>query len=279
MEQLVKVQCLKHIYPDQTQVDLCGLDFVVPRGKRVVVLGGNGAGKTTLLFHVLGFLSPVEGRVEVDGRRPDKHFKETRKIMGAVFQNVEEQIIGPSVFDDIAFTLRNEGRPEQEIKERVKWVASALKINNLLDKIPHYLSGGQKKKVALAGAVVHRPQLLVLDEPFESLDPQAKEEIILFLNRLNLKNKTTLLIATHEIDAVPEIADLVYIINRGRILAKGSPQEVFARVDDLLQAGLKPPVLTELFARLRRQGIGVKIPQSMEEAERQLIRLLSDPKS
>ncbi|NLC12125.1 MAG: ATP-binding cassette domain-containing protein [Firmicutes bacterium] len=279
MEQLVKVQCLKHIYPDQTQVDLCGLDFVVPRGKRVVVLGGNGAGKTTLLFHVLGFLSPVEGRVEVDGRRPDKHFKETRKIMGVVFQNVEEQIIGPSVFDDIAFTLRNEGRPEQEIKERVKWVASALKINNLLDKIPHYLSGGQKKKVALAGAVVHRPQLLVLDEPFESLDPQAKEEIILFLNRLNLKNKTTLLIATHEIDAVPEIADLVYIINRGRILAKGSPQEVFARVDDLLQAGLKPPVLTELFARLRRQGIGVKIPQSMEEAERQLIRLLSDPKS
>ena len=273
MKPMVRVQCIKHIYPDQTQVDLCGLDFVVPEGKRVAVLGGNGTGKTTLLFHVLGFLSPLEGRVEVMGLKPDQYFHRIRKKIGAIFQNVDEQIIGPRVFDDIAFSLRSEGWPEKEIEARVLCVARSIGIESILNKMPHYLSGGQKKKVALAGAVVLNPQLLILDEPFESLDPEAKKEIILFLNKLNEKNKLTIITATHDIDVVPQIADLVYVINHGRILTTGSPAEVFAQVEELRLAGLKTPVLSELFKRLQDRGFRVKIPENLDEAERQILRL------
>ena len=108
MEHLIKVKCIRHVYPDKTEVDICGLDFVVRPGERVVILGPNGAGKTTLLSHILGLLSPVEGQVEVMGMKPDKDFNKVRKHIGIVFQNVDEQIIGPTVFDDIAY-LRNEG--------------------------------------------------------------------------------------------------------------------------------------------------------------------------
>ena len=119
MEHLIKVHCLRHIYPDKTEVNICGLDFVVKPGERVVVLGPNGAGKTTLLSHILGLLKPVEGQVEVLGMQPHKHFNQVRKHIGVVFQNVDEQIIGPRVLDDIAFSLRNEGFSRQQVEEKV----------------------------------------------------------------------------------------------------------------------------------------------------------------
>lgn len=125
MEHLIKVHCLRHIYPDKTEVNICGLDFVVKPGERVVVLGPNGAGKTTLLSHILGLLKPVEGQVEVLGMQPHKHFNQVRKHIGVVFQNVDEQIIGPRVLDDIAFSLRNEGFSRQQVEEKVGEMADA----------------------------------------------------------------------------------------------------------------------------------------------------------
>jgi cobalt/nickel transport system ATP-binding protein len=185
MEHLIKVHCLRHVYPDKTEVNICGLDFVVNPGERVVILGPNGAGKTTLLSHILGLLAPVEGQVEVMGMQPHKQFNKVRKHIGVVFQNVEEQIIGPRVYDDIAFSLRNEGFDRKQVEERVESIASILGIEAILDKIPHYLSGGQKKKVALAGAISMLPEILILDEPFNGLDPKSKDEMIALLNRLN----------------------------------------------------------------------------------------------
>ncbi|HHY82689.1 MAG TPA: ATP-binding cassette domain-containing protein [Clostridiales bacterium] len=275
MDHLIKVQCIRHVYPDKTEVSLCGLDFVVNPGDRVVILGPNGAGKTTLLSHILGLLSPVEGHVEVMGMRPDKYFHIIRKHIGIVFQNVDEQIIGPRVYDDIAFSLRNERKTRQEVDERVHEVAELLELNDILDKIPHYLSGGQKKKVALAGAISMMPDILILDEPFDGLDPKSKAEMIALLNRLNKENGITLVITTHDINIVPQIADLIYVINNGQIVTKGSPREVFGQVDLLREANLEPPILMDLFDRLHKKGFQLEMPNNMEDAVEQLEKLMN----
>ncbi|MBM7614109.1 energy-coupling factor ABC transporter ATP-binding protein [Alkaliphilus hydrothermalis] len=279
MEPIIKVKCLKHVYPDQTEVNICGLDFVVNPGERIVILGPNGAGKTTLLAHILGLLSPVDGTVEVMGLRPDKNFNTIRRNIGVVFQNVDEQIIGPRVYDDIAFTLRNERVDKKEIDERVRNVAGSLQIEDLLEKIPHYLSGGQKKKVALAGAMIMMPKILIMDEPFDALDPKSKTEMVELLNHLCHNHGVTLLITTHDINIVPEIADKVYVLNDGRVSAYGSPQEVFRNVEVMKAAHLQPPILTELFTGLKNKGYNVDIPNNVEEAEEFLIRLLSNHKN
>nr|WP_207754289.1 ATP-binding cassette domain-containing protein [Caldicoprobacter guelmensis] len=273
---MVEVKCIRHIYPDNTQVALCGLDFVVKAGERVAILGPNGAGKTTLLLHILGLLAPVEGSVKVMGLEPHKHFRQVRRYIGVVFQNVDEQIIGPTVYDDIAFTPRNERLTREEVERRVMAVAKKIGIEDILYKIPHYLSGGQKKKVALAGAIVMSPRLLILDEPFDGLDPASKKEIMDLLNHLNRENGTTLIITTHDVNIVPYIADTVYVIYDGKIVAKGSPSEVFVRKDVLEEAHLESPILVELFSSLKEKGYGVSIPVTLEEAKRQLYMLLED---
>ncbi|MEW6624550.1 MAG: ATP-binding cassette domain-containing protein [Bacillota bacterium] len=278
MEPLVKVHCLKHTYPDRTQVNLCGLDFVVHEGQRAVVLGSNGAGKTTLLSHILGLLSPTEGTVEVMGMRPDKNFSEIRKKIGVVFQNVDEQIIGPRVYDDIAFTLRNERLPRDEIEQRVHLVAEKLGIENLLEKIPHYLSGGQKKKVGLAGAIVRLPKLLIMDEPFDFLDPKSKYEMVDLLNHLNREHGITMILTTHNINLVPSIADIIYVISDGKIINRGTPEEVFCHLEAIKMANIEPPLLTELFLHLRKRGYNVKMPWTMGEAVDELLALLNQEK-
>jgi cobalt/nickel transport system ATP-binding protein len=274
MEPIVKVQCLKHIYPDKTEVNLCGLDFIVEKGQKVVVLGANGSGKTTLLAHILGLLSPVEGVVEVVGKHPHKEFNTVRKHLGVVFQNVDEQIIGPTVYDDIAFTARNERLPKSEVDERVHSMAKTLKIEALLNKIPHYLSGGQKKKVALAGAMVMTPDLLILDEPFDALDPKSKWEMVEFLNHINEEKGTSLIITTHDINVVPHIADVVYVINEGVFSTKGSCEEVFSKVELLKKANLEAPLFIDLFLRLRQKGYAMKIPTTVDEAEEEILKVL-----
>ncbi|QUH24811.1 energy-coupling factor ABC transporter ATP-binding protein [Serpentinicella alkaliphila] len=274
MEPLIKVQCLKHIYPDKTEVNLCGLDFIVKPGERVVVLGPNGSGKTTLISHILGLLSPVEGTVEVLGLSPDKNFNKIRKEIGVVFQNVDEQIIGPRVYDDIAFTPRNEGLKKDEVERIVSSAANMLNIEHLLNKIPHYLSGGQKKKVALAGALATMPQILIMDEPFDALDPKSKKEMVNLLNKLNKEKNITLILTTHDIDVVPQLADTIYVINHGNIVMKGTPEEVFSNVDVLRCANLEPPILAELFSRLCNNGFKTNIPKEIDEAEKLLMMLL-----
>jgi cobalt/nickel transport system ATP-binding protein len=276
MEPLVQVSCIKHIYPDNTEVALCGLDFIVQPGDRVVVLGPNGAGKTTLLSHILGLLSPVEGTVKVMGLRPDKHFRTIRRNVGVVFQNPDEQIIGPTVYDDIAFTPRNERMSKKEVDERVTAIARIVGIEPILNKIPHYLSGGQKKKVALAGAIAMEPKLLILDEPFDGLDPGSKNEMIRLLNQLNRDRGTTLIITTHDVNLVPYIADMVYVLYDGKVVTRGNPYEVFIRGDILESAKLEPPILIELFLRLKEKGYDIQIPTTLEAAEHQLDILLEN---
>jgi cobalt/nickel transport system ATP-binding protein len=251
-ETIVRVSCVKHSYEDGTRVDLCGLEFTADRGSRVAILGPNGAGKTTMLFHILGLLAPQEGAVEVFGVDPSSRWPEIRRRIGIVLQNVDEQIISPTVYDDVAFSPRQYGLPEAEVRAMAESALALLGIEHLASRVPHNLSGGEKRKVALAGALVMRPELLVLDEPFEGLDPTSRESLIELLRTLAEERGITIVMSTHDIDTVPEFADYAYVLQPGgQIVLRGTPAEVFARVDLMAAGNIRPPVLAELFARLR----------------------------
>ncbi|HDP70392.1 MAG TPA: energy-coupling factor ABC transporter ATP-binding protein [Actinobacteria bacterium] len=278
MKEIVKVRCLKHIYPDATEVNICGLDFVVREGEKVAILGPNGSGKTTLLAHIIGLLEATEGEIEVFGKVPTEEFDEIIRNIGVVFQNADEQIIGPTVEDDIAFTLRNRGVSSGEVEKKVDAIMELLGITELRNKIPHYLSGGEKKKVVLAGALVTNPSLLVLDEPFEGLDPKTKAEIIQLLLEVNAEYKSALVVTTHEVNLVPRIADVVYVLNQGNIIARGTPRDIFLNHSVLRQASLQPPDFLVLFSALKKRGLNVGVPSTVEEAIDILAELLCENK-
>jgi cobalt/nickel transport system ATP-binding protein len=231
-EPAVSVRCVRHVYGDRTEVDICGLDFEIRAAERVAVLGPNGCGKTTLLKHILGMLEPVEGEVRVFGANPAREFDRLVGRIGVVLQNVDEQILGPTVFDDVAFTPRNLGMPGEEVDRRVAEVLAALGIERLAGKVVHYISGGEKKLVALAGALVTSPELLVLDEPLDWLDPRARERVISHLRGLNEEWGTTLVFATHEVAAARELATRAYLMKAGGELgAAGTVPTLLERAD------------------------------------------------
>ncbi|HOK70404.1 MAG TPA: energy-coupling factor ABC transporter ATP-binding protein [Bacillota bacterium] len=270
-EIIAEIKCLRHVYPDQTEVDLCGLDFSVRRGQRVAVLGANGSGKSTLIFHLLGLLAPVDGKVSVFGLSPSKQFKEMRNRVGVVLQNVDDQIIGPTVWDDVTFTPRALGWPRDEIEAKGKAILNRLGIWHLRRKVPHYLSGGEKRKVALAGALITEPELLIMDEPFTGLDPRSRTELASLLAQLHAESGITYIVSTHEIDYVPAIADWVYVLaGQGKMALSGTPEEVFAQTDALRDAGIEPPVLADLFESLKKRGWDVSVPLTVDQALEEL---------
>lgn len=240
MTEIVKVHCLKHTYVDQTVVDICGLDFIVNQGEKVAILGPNGCGKTTLLKHILGMLRPQEGLVEVFGNDPAKGFDQIREKIGVVLQDVEEQIIGPTVYDDILFAPLNYGYNLKEATFKADNIIEKLGIKHLVGRIPHYLSGGEKKKVALAGAMVLEPELLIMDEPFSNLDIKSQDELIEIIHLFGSDFNSTFIISLHDINLVEKIADTLYLMGQGGQLSqKGKPKEILANDALLVKYNLK----------------------------------------
>ena len=273
-EPVVRVSCLKHIYPDTTEIHMCGLDFVVNRGERVVVLGGNGSGKTTLLYHILGLLSPDEGKVTVFGINPADKYSTVRERIGVLLQNVDDQILSPTVWDDVSFSPRNFGYGKEETSRMVEGILSELGIGHLRDKICHYLSGGEKRKVALAGALVLRPELLILDEPFEGLDNRSRAELVTLLNKFNGLGMT-IMMSTHDLNLVAAFADRVYVLAQGNgVITAGTPSDIFLQADALRASNIDPPLLTELFLKLRERGVAVDVPIHLDQAVNDLVRLV-----
>ncbi len=267
MEEIVRVGNLRFTYPDGTKLHFHGLNFVVHRGERVVILGPNGSGKSTLLFHLLGLFMASEGTISVFGVDPSKDYPKIRERIGVLLQNVENQIIAPTVWDDISFSPRNYGYKKEDVKRLVEDIIEKLDISHLRDKVPHYLSGGEKTKVGLAGALVTKPGLLILDEPFEGLDPTCRMDLIGLLNRVSRENETALIISTHSIDIVPLIADTVYLMAMGgEIVGRGSPKEIFTQLELLSKCHIEPPVLGALFFELRKYGINLDLSLTVEEA-------------
>lgn len=267
MSEIIRVSNLHFEYNDGARIKYEGMDFVVNSGDKIVILGPIGSGKSTLLKHLLGLLKSDEGLISVFGINPAKEYKKIRSRIGALMQNVDQQIIAPSVWDDILFSPRNFGMNEEDAVKRVNHLMERLDISHLKNKVPHYLSGGEKTKVGIAGAIAHKPELLILDEPFEGLDPVCRNDLIELLNEINRDEGISIIISTHNINVVPLIADKVYIIAEGgRIVAGGTPDEIFQKVDMLRKCHIEPPVLSSLFQELKKHNINLEATFDIKKA-------------
>ncbi|OGP89004.1 MAG: hypothetical protein A2156_04995 [Deltaproteobacteria bacterium RBG_16_48_10] len=266
-ERVVELDCITHVYPDMTKVQICGLEFIVNRGERVGILGANGCGKTTLIKHLLGILMPKEGSVRVFGLDPVNEYSKIRERIGVVMQDIDEQILGPTVYDDILFAPLNYGISKDRAEAMAKDVIERLNIESLQGKIVHYLSGGEKKKVALAGALVMAPDLLILDEPFTGLDPKSRRDLIKTLNDLNKERGITLIMTLHEVELVSEVTDILYLMHgHGDLSERGTPGEIFGRFRDLEHYNLDEPALVKLFKGLKKEGLDFGDPLRVDEA-------------
>mgnify|MGYP005839288333 CR=1 FL=1 len=265
-ERIIEVDCITHVYPDMTKVQICGLDFIVNWGERVGILGANGCGKTTLIKHLLGVLIPKDGSVRVFGVDPGKEYSRVRQRIGVVMQDVDEQILGPTVYDDILFAPLNYGMGRAKAEVLAKAVIERLNIESLQGKIVHYLSGGEKKKVALAGALVLEPDLLILDEPFTELDPKSRRDLIQILNELNREKGITIIMTLHEVELVSEVTDVLYLMHgHGDLSERGRPDQIFGKFKDLEIFNLEEPTLTKLFKVLKKQGLDFGDPLRIDE--------------
>ena len=254
---------------------LQGVSLEIPEGQYLAVIGPNGCGKTTLVKHFNALLVPQEGEVLVDGlsTRDPKAHREIRRRVGMVFQNPDNQIVGMSVEEDIAFGPGNLGLSSAEIRGRVGVALEAVGILRLARRAPHSLSGGEKRLVAIAGVLAMRPAYVVLDEPTSYLDPAGRERVLNVLRDLRQEG-ISIIHVTHSMDEIAD-ADRVVVMNGGGILRDGAPRDVFRDADALRAVGLAAPQVTELMGRLRAQGCGVRPDVlSVDEAFREIAALL-----
>jgi cobalt/nickel transport system ATP-binding protein len=270
---IVSVRGLRHTYDDGTEVAYGDLPLEVHPRERVVLLGPNGAGKSTLLLHVLGLLKPDDGEVHVFDSAPHALPPSERVRIAALLQQVDEQLIGPTVWDDVAFTPRNLGMDERDTTPLVEAALRRLGVWEVRHKVVHALSAGERRKVALAGATVFAsgrrfgPRLFVMDEPFAALDPRSRAGLLALVDELRRVHGTGVLLSTHFVHSVPEFADTVYVLAPGgRIAAKGTPEEVFSQPEVLESLDIEAPVLSQLFRSLEARGISLPAPLSIEHA-------------
>jgi cobalt/nickel transport system ATP-binding protein len=265
-------------YPDGTEV-LKGINFKVKKGEIISLLGPNGAGKSTLFLHFNGILKPIRGEVLIKGE-PIKYDKksliEVRKTVGLVFQNPDDQIFAPTVKEDVAFGPLNLGLPKEEVERRVREALKAVGMEGFENKPPHHLSGGQKKRVAIAGILAMQPEIIVLDEPTSGLDPVGASKIMKLLYELN-KEGMTIIISTHDVDLVPVYADRVYVMYDGKILKEGTPKEVFNDVETIRKANLRLPRVAHLIEILNKKDqIPIEWGFTIGEVRKKLIEYLRE---
>lgn len=248
----------------------------VPCNGCVALLGSNGAGKSTLMKHFNGTFFPSSGEVWVDGEKVSKeNLRTVRQKVGMVFQNPDDQIFAPTVREDVAFGPTNLGLPPEEITDRVRQSLELLEITTLADRPPHLLSGGEKKRVAIAGILAMNPDILILDEPTSGLDPAGIRELVHFLRRLVYTKKISLLFSTHHVDLVPDLAKYVYVMHDGSIIGEGSVETVFADIPLLKKAHLDVPILTRLINSLKKRGVEIEAGYRFEDVELALYTLIS----
>lgn len=248
------------------------INFIAPRNARIAVIGSNGAGKSTLFKHFNGIFQPTSGSVLIRGEPITKaNRKEIRKFVGLVFQNPDDQIFSPTVEQDIAFGPTNLGLDEETITHRVHEALRVVGIEHLAKRVPHHLSGGEKKRVAIAGVIAMEPEVLVLDEPTAGLDPKGVADLNEFINSLTSKYGMTVIFSTHDVALVPEVADYIYVMDKGKIVAQGSVREIFLRPDMLKSVRLDVPVLPRLMKSLQDHGVEISMAYTYSEAERELL--------
>lgn len=272
---MIEAKEITYEYPDGTKA-LHGVNFKVEKGSMVALLGPNGAGKSTLFLHFNGIIQPSSGQIEI-AQEILKYGKDdlnkARQKVGIVFQNPDDQLFAPTVIEDVAFGPLNMGLSKEEVEKRVSEALNKVGMAGFEDKAPHHLSGGQKKRVAIAGILAMEPQIMVLDEPTSGLDPKGASQILKLLYKLN-EEGMTIIISTHDVDMVPLYADKIYIISSGQIIKKGNPHEVFGDVETIRKANLRLPRIAHLMEILKKEdqlSFSEKYPLTIGEARKSLV--------
>ena len=249
---LFKIENLSHTYSDGTlALDNVSLSFT--NGERIALLGTNGSGKTTLLSHLNGILKPTSGKIFFE----DKPLQYDQKSLLSVEESriclsrPNDQLFAPTVKQDVAFGPLNLGLPPDKVRQIVDESLKTVGMTEFTEKPPHFLSLGQKKRVALAGVLAMQPEVIIMDEPTANLDPRSTSEILHLLLKLNKEKRITLLLATHDVDMVPLFANKLYILNKGKLVSDGTPKEIFSDTELIRRVNLRSPRITHLFEVLK----------------------------
>ncbi|MEX2752600.1 MAG: energy-coupling factor ABC transporter ATP-binding protein [Candidatus Freyarchaeota archaeon] len=275
-ELAVDVAKLNYKYPDGTWA-LRDVSLKVYAGESVLLLGISGVGKSTLLMNLNGLLTPTKGTIHVFGKKVlEKNLREIRRRVGFVFQNPENQLFCPTLWDDVAFGPINLGLSQEEVEERVDWALKLVGLKAYAEKPPHHLSFGEKRRAAIATILSMEPDILLLDEPTANLDPKSVENIISILRDMSLKGKT-IIIATHDVNILPQITDRTMIMYNGKIKAVGPTSEILSDIAILEKYGLKLPTVGQLFHNLESKHklpLYGSLPITIGSAEEKILELL-----
>ncbi|WP_312460528.1 energy-coupling factor transporter ATPase [Proteiniclasticum sp.] len=281
----IKIENLTHVYMPKTPFETIALDDInleLEEGKFYALIGHTGSGKSTLIQHLNGLLKPTSGKIFVDGTDiTDKStvMSEIRKKVGLVFQYPEYQLFEETIEKDIAFGPRNLGLDEEEVLRRVKRAMEmvGLEYEKYKDLSPFEISGGQKRRVAIAGVVAMEPKVLILDEPIAGLDPRGRDAILKQLKKLHEEYKHTVILVTHSMEDVAEIADEVIVMSGAKVLIKATPREVFTNISMLEEVGLGAPQITYLMRALKERGLSVREDIfTVKEAKAEIQRVLKE---
>ena len=273
MEPILQVQNLNYIYsigtPFQHQA-LKDVNFSVNRGEFIGIIGHTGSGKSTLMQQLNGLLKPTSGKILLGGQdiwSDKKLTRQARFRVGLVFQYPEYQLFEETVYKDIAFGPKNMGLSTEEIDRRVRESAAIVGLTEAqLQVSPFDLSGGQKRRVAIAGVIAMEPEVLILDEPTAGLDPQGREEILRNIEDYRKKHNATVMMVSHSMDDVARLTDRLLVMNGSALAMDGTPEEVFARAEELVEMGLNIPQVTRVFLELRAMGLDVEPVYTIEQA-------------
>ena len=265
---------LSFTYPDGTKA-LRNVNIQIKKGEKIAIMGPNGAGKSTLFSHFNGLTEPTSGHVEIDGEKiifeRDELLKVRQKV-GIVFQDPNDQLFAPTVKEDVAFGPMNLGLDYDEIEKRISESLEMVGMAGFEDKTPHHLSGGQQKRVAIAGIVAMRPEIMILDEPTAGLDPEGVDKVLDILNGLN-EDGMSIVISSHDIEMVNQFADKIFVLYNGEIIASGDKHQIFSDKELLKKAHLKTPVATEILYKLKENGLNVDTEKlSVDETVEEILK-------
>ena len=281
MNEVLKIEHLSHIYSVGSPFEKKAVDdvsFSAQRGEFIGLIGHTGSGKSTLIQHFNGLLKPTSGKIYINGEdifQSKEMTRAARFAVGLVFQYPEYQLFEETVYADVAFGPKNMGLDKDEIDRRVRENCRIVGLSeDVLDKSPFELSGGQKRRVALAGIFAMEPEVMVLDEPMAGLDPAGCADVFRFIKEYHEKHGTTILFVTHSMEYAAQMSERIIVMDHGHILMDGTPAEVFARSEKLIEAGLDVPQVTRVFLELKKRGVPVDPSvYTVEQAVAQLKKL------
>ena len=273
MEPILKIENLNYIYSAGTPFEHKALDnvsFSVNRGEFIGIIGHTGSGKSTLMQHMNGLLKPTSGKVILDGQDIWSDKKLTRQAkfrVGLVFQYPEYQLFEETVYKDIAFGPKNMGLSPEEIDRRVREAAGFVGLTEKqLEVSPFDLSGGQKRRVAIAGVIAMEPEVLILDEPTAGLDPSGRADILGNIEAYRKAKNATIMMVSHSMEDVARLTDRLLVLNGSKLAMDATPDEVFSRAQELLDMGLSIPQVTPVFLHLQRMGLDVPSVYTLDQA-------------